>query len=685
MRACLNCQRRKTRCLRSNTENGPCSYCLRAGKSCSFDTPPDRTPLTRRNLDAAERRCAQLQSLLQSLHRDIDIESVLKQHAGLASCAATAQEAEDGDQDASPPNRYEWHEGSLSPGFDSPEHGLSVATDGMAVLATSDAGYLGSSSGSQLLEEIGTAVSRGINKVQSSVQHGRSRPTPSVELLPPEISDLSLSHAANCLVDAYFNLYNTCYPIIHEKTFRDRLAAVQRQAPARSPWRVLYYMVLSIGHWLTHSETEHSNTHYYAAARANLSIQMLESGTFETLQAFLLIGNYLQKRDHTNTGYNFIGLACRMALELGLHRELPGQDGAIGHERRRQLFWATYCFESGFNITTGRPPTMLGDFVDTQFPRNIDDKGLLPSATAPSAASYPTTYSAIIAQAQLARIADAIYAEFLAAKSAGAKIEYRSAEARERDLNVWRHNLPKYFVAADVPPWFRAPRAVVLWKEQNLRILLWRGAQKYHSFLPTSENAEEKCLHVAMQTIHDVAEFCTTYESALHQGVAWYATYFLFQAALVLLASSLVNHGQADASSQRTELPWGHEYSVTKAQTCLRKLAAISRSASRCLESLNDIKSRLPIPASTGLVVDGVRDSVLVPGANASMVLESNTGQPQPSYECSESENGLAFHDGGQVSVSEQGGDLQMRMLKNQMSQDFMDMPLDFLLNDWGE
>lgn len=362
---------------------------------CSFDSPPDRTPLTRRNLDAAEYRCAQLRSLLRSLNPDIDIESALKQHAGAASAAASSHEPDDGELDASPPNRYEWHEGSLSPGVGSAEHGLSTATDGMAALATRDAGYLGkfdashldcanvipvqqrdagSSSGSQLLEEIDTVISSGTRKAYTSAQHGRSRSTPSAELLPPEPPDLQQSHVTACLVDAYFNLYNTCYPIIHEKTFRDRMNTGQQHAPTRSPWRVVYYMVLSIGHWLTNSETEHSYTQYYAAARANLSIQMLESGTIETLQAFLLIGNYLQKRDRTNTGYNYIGLACRMALELGLHRELSGTDGTIGHERRRQLFWTTYCFESGFNITTGRPPTMLGDFVDARFPCNIDDK-----------------------------------------------------------------------------------------------------------------------------------------------------------------------------------------------------------------------------------------------------------------------------------------------------------------------
>jgi hypothetical protein len=101
---------------------------------------------------------------------------------------------------------------------------------------------------------------------------------------------------------------------------------------------------------------------------------MLESGKMEAIQAFLLMGNYLQKRDRTNTGYNFIGLACRMAYGLGLHRELQTEESTIDQEKRRRLFWTMYCFESGFNITTGRPPTLIDGFIDTRIPQNIDDK-----------------------------------------------------------------------------------------------------------------------------------------------------------------------------------------------------------------------------------------------------------------------------------------------------------------------
>ncbi|KAL2874812.1 hypothetical protein SGCOL_010068, partial [Colletotrichum sp. CLE4] len=396
VRACVNCQKRKSRCMRGSAANDPCSYCAKTGKTCSFERPPDRTPLTRKNLDAAELRCKQLQSLVKSLNPEFDINSAIEETRVQQDLVGNEDDgggsslhSPPGDSDEVTPHSYEWHEGSLSPEFKSSAH----ENDGMAMLPTHDSGYLGSSSGSQLLGEIDS--------------------------------------------------------VIHE-------------LPLKAP--------------------------------------------------------------------------------------VP-------------------------------PP------VD-----------------------YPTTYSAIIAQAKLAKIADAVYHEFLLAKTAGTKVEYRVAETMERDLNRWQQALPAYFSQADCPTWFRAPRAVVLWKEQNLRILLWRGSQQHHSYLPTKVNAEEKCLDVAMQSIHDIATFSMENEVSLHQGIVWYATYFLFQATLVLEANYLTKATSAD---QTDRLTWQH--SVSKSRACLKTLAQKSRSANRCLEMLDRIHSQFQSLPQLDLELDQNYSQSVVP------------------------------------------------------------------------
>lgn len=191
---------------------------------------------------------------------------------------------------------------------------------------------------------------------------------------------LPASSLTDGFVDAYFQLYNVSYPILHEATFRAEMALQTRTISSSTTWRIIYYMVLAIGHWLCSSTAGGSSSTleqcpYYAAARSRVSMQLLEAGSTRTVQGFLLMGNYLQKRDRPNTGYNLIGLAHRIAVGIGLHREKPlATEDTIMLERNRQLFWVLYCFDSGFNITTGRPIAAMEGFIDQSLPRNIDDR-----------------------------------------------------------------------------------------------------------------------------------------------------------------------------------------------------------------------------------------------------------------------------------------------------------------------
>ncbi|KAI0102100.1 fungal-specific transcription factor domain-containing protein [Nemania sp. FL0031] len=670
-RACTNCQKRKSRCLRAHPGDSTCISCTKTRKLCVFKSPPDRTPLTRRNLDAVELQVIQLRALLRSLHPDLDIDAAIRglHTRGSAVNLPVQLGSPPAEADRPVSQSYEWHEGSLSVNSGRADN-MAASNDGMAnLLSDENSGYLGGSSGSQLLEEIASAISSDgrVQRTSEDLQQSRSsRATEPSSNIPVEISATE-GH----LIDNYFLHYNTCYPILHEKSFRDRLAD-QRSRYSNSPWHIIFYMVLAIGDWISSSESSHAQSSYYDTARSCLSFQTLESGTTETVQAFLLLGNYLQKRDRPNTGYNFVGLAWRLALGLGLHREVVNAVDTVENERRRSLFWVMYCFDNGFNITTGRPPTLSDGFVDTRLPRNIDYKDLSLTSAAPLEVNTPTTYSAIAAQAHLAQIADSIYQEFLLAKTAGTKVEYRVAELMERRLNDWQRTLPSYFTCEEAPSWFLAPRAIVLWKEQNLRIILWRGSREYHSFLPNKQSAETKCLEVAMQSIHDIATFCAVHEAALHQGITWYAIYFLFQAALVLEASYL----QSLKQKRYEEDGALREHSLSQVRACMSTLAQSSSSAKRCMEVLDSIHDRL---CSQAAYASEMVDNRGTNGSHGG-VIESY--QP-PSTNFVDGENEYAMF-GNSFGFGDDVVDPTLRMLINPTSSNmFEDMPLDVLLDNW--
>lgn len=109
--------------------------------------PPDRTRLTRKNLDAIEQRCNRLEALIRSLHPGMDIDVALANlEAGQEVIRRTEQESDDDSPEhEEPAHEYEWSEPSLPPDFDC-QNDEAGAMDGMATLNSLDAGYLGMSS-----------------------------------------------------------------------------------------------------------------------------------------------------------------------------------------------------------------------------------------------------------------------------------------------------------------------------------------------------------------------------------------------------------------------------------------------------------------------------------------------------------------------------------------------------------
>jgi transcriptional regulatory protein GAL4 len=274
-------------------------------------------------------------------------------------------------------------------------------------------------------------------------------------------------------------------------------------------------------------------------------------------------------------------------------------------------------------------------------------------------------------------------------------MEYRAAEAMERDLSIWRKSLPGYFAPeAEVPSWFQVPRAVVLWKEQNLRILLWRGTQMCHTFLPTRSTAASRCLDVAMQSIHDIAKFCSTHVGPFHQGLTWYATYFIIQATLILhvygVSSNAPSWNGEEEGRQQDE--WRH--SMRTAYNCLGFLAQSNKSARRCLEILQrlGVQSQLlpqpswnegsSAPPTIGLgPVDSAQPPEQPPAASTDGQFQAGSApEPAGPYEFQ-----LPSDFGNHFDFDIGPNDPDFRMVLDEMSSDFIDnMPLDLLLGDWN-
>ncbi|KZP33617.1 hypothetical protein FIBSPDRAFT_1036153 [Athelia psychrophila] len=114
---------------------------------------------------------------------------------------------------------------------------------------------------------------------------------------------------------------------------------------------------------------------YYHYARAALThSSIFDSPMVETVQAIVLIYHYrstVSKPYSQDGSWALIGLGCKLAQSLGMHRD-PARwniDEKTANKRRR-LFWELHSIDMFLSLRTGRPPSIELSFVDCAFPQD---------------------------------------------------------------------------------------------------------------------------------------------------------------------------------------------------------------------------------------------------------------------------------------------------------------------------
>lgn len=177
-------------------------------------------------------------------------------------------------------------------------------------------------------------------------------------------------------IDAYFLNYHSSYPFVHEATFRAQYHE-QVPRPHGQAWQVLLNTILALGAWSIGDDTSDLDISFYQEARKCLQqASVFETGNLTLVQALLLLSNYAQKRDKPNTGWNYLGLAVRMAMSLALHKEFPyWKISLFQREFRRRIWWGVFIFDSGAAKTFGRPILLPEDCImDCKQVLNIHDE-----------------------------------------------------------------------------------------------------------------------------------------------------------------------------------------------------------------------------------------------------------------------------------------------------------------------
>jgi len=306
----------------------------------------------------------------------VPVSLLLQDHLTPPNVQTSIEDSDDLDNPYDVSGDFEWDESSArSPtaapleqaGFEQPDEAELIG-DGMATLAVdeSQGAYFGVASGAALLRAIDPVAAQHSPRPTRALRAG----TRGSSEIPMQLSSRRL--VTNALVDAYFRYYHVSYPILHEPTFRAQYDEVVER-PSGPCWNFLAHLVAAIGAFTTGSDKAADNA-LFAEVKSLMNATYLENGNLTLVQALVLMSNYLQKQNMPNSGYNYMGLATRMAMGIGLHKEFRKTNTPpFKMEARRRVWWVMTVFDIGAEITFGRPVLMPAGGFEVALPMNIHD------------------------------------------------------------------------------------------------------------------------------------------------------------------------------------------------------------------------------------------------------------------------------------------------------------------------
>lgn len=274
-------------------------------------------------------------------------------------------------------------------------------------------------------------------------------------------------------IDAYFDVYHVSNPIIHEATFRAQYSKVIPRPG--NLWEVLQYMVAALGcACISSSGDQKTAGLLFEAAHAKLTLDAIEGSSILLVQILALVGNYLQMTNKSHAANNFLGLAKRMAVRIGLHRDHSNSSlSPWQNEMRRRVWWCLFNIDFPNLLAWFRPYDESAAAVDTAYPLNINDADLTVAAGRyPREVQTPTVYSFTRVQAQLFTAVQSIYSRI-----ARGDVPHPAQLVRLDDEHIgsWLANLPPYFQEFAIQqPRFELPHALLRWRFRHFRIFMYR-------------------------------------------------------------------------------------------------------------------------------------------------------------------------------------------------------------------
>ncbi|KAK5701361.1 hypothetical protein LTR17_022644 [Elasticomyces elasticus] len=255
------------------------------------------------------------------------------------------------------------------------EHGNSMSRILRDLSLASNGGYIGASSHFTIGRLMGSIVQgkrRTLQETDSPEQgvHGPSRSEcPDIKLtdMPPDL--------ASKLFYGYMKHVATRYPVLQSSWIHDLHR--RRESISNAYERSTLHLVYAIaGRFL--ETTGETNLHVFperhqAQVLKDLD-EMLHYHDTRSVVTLLLLAVYSLRAEGGPGAWAYIGLAMRIAIDLGLHRQTSTMNRlGFDVEMRKRLFWSCYTMDRQISIPLGRPFSISDSDIDVAIPFDLDE------------------------------------------------------------------------------------------------------------------------------------------------------------------------------------------------------------------------------------------------------------------------------------------------------------------------
>ncbi|KAF6799526.1 C6 transcription factor [Colletotrichum sojae] len=213
----------------------------------------------------------------------------------------------------------------------------------------------------------------------------------------------------------YFKIVHPQIPILSYAEVISQWSQLWEMRPASSPrWmKEIVFTVLAIGARVCpvmgqkDLDSAEAWGEYFTQA-VDIPITAMREPSLQLVHLLLLKATYAQHGLRPNDTFFYIGCAARTCIAMGYNRSIVVEGFGQKSKHYRLTFWITYIMDRATTLMSGRPSSFRDEDIDTPFPQNSSEIGVLQEINSIPPCGLITDGSFVRVMARMGKIADCI-------------------------------------------------------------------------------------------------------------------------------------------------------------------------------------------------------------------------------------------------------------------------------------